>query len=323
MPLEPLAVAREVQKADERIRPYLGETALLPSPVFGEWLGAEVTFKCEHLQPTGSFKVRGALNKLLSLAAGQRAKGVVAASTGNHGAAVAFAARSLAAPCLVFVPETAASTKVEAIRRLGAEIRVFGTDPVEAERRARQFAAETGRSYLSPYNDLQVIAGQGTLAAELERQAGAIDAVIASLGGGGLIAGIAAYLKNLDKDVRVIGCSPLNSAVMIESLKAGRILELPSKLTLSDGTAGGIEPGAVTFELCRDLVDEVLTLTEDEIKEAMRRFMDVHHQLIEGAAGVAVAAALKKGPELAGKRLAVVLCGSNISLEDLRTVLCS
>ncbi|UCH24766.1 MAG: threonine/serine dehydratase [Trueperaceae bacterium] len=322
MSSEPSAVAREVERADERIRPYLAETALLPSPVFGEWLGAEVTFKCEHLQPTGSFKVRGALNKLLSLTEQQRAEGVVAASTGNHGAAVAFAARTLATPCLVFVPETAAPTKVDAIERLGAEIRVFGTDPVEAERRARQVAAETGTSYLSPYNDLQVIAGQGTLAAELERQTGTLDAVIASLGGGGLVAGVAAYLKDLDKDVRVIGCSPHNSAVMIESLKAGRILELPSKPTLSDGTAGGIEPGSVTFELCQALVDEVVTLTEDEIRAAMRRFMDVHHQLIEGAAGVAVAAALKKGSELAGQRVAVVLCGSNISLADLQTVLC-
>ena len=178
-------------------------------------------------------------------------------------------------------------------------------------------------TYVSPYNDPQVIGGQGTIGVELARQLDRIDAIYVALGGGGLVSGIAGYLKSVQPGVQVIGCSPQHSQVMVQSIAAGRILDLPSLPTLSDGTAGGIEAGSITFELCRDLVDDYVTVTEDEIAASLRFFLATHHMLIEGAAAVAVAAYLKTRERWAGTQSNVVLviCGANISLETLQNIL--
>ena len=274
-----------------------------------------------HLQPTGSFKVRGALNKLLALSPEQRERGVVAASTGNHGAAVAWCLTRLHAPGLIFVPENADPSKVQAIERLGAEVRYHGSDCAETEVHARGYAGEQGMTYISPYNDPQVIGGQGTTGVELARQLERIEAVLVSLGGGGLISGIAGYLKSVHPRVRIIGCSPENSMVMIESVRAGRILDLPSKPTLSDGTAGGIEAGAITFELCSTLVDDYVTVTEEEIRVALREYLAARHLLIEGAAAVAIAAYRKLQAQFTEGNVVIVICGANIGLESLKSVL--
>lgn len=175
--------------------------------------------------------------------------------------------------------------------------------------------------YISPYNDPLVIGGQGTIAVELARQLNRIDTIFVALGGGGLISGIAAYLKTLSAPVRVIGCSPHNSPVMIESLKAQHIVAMESLPTLSDGTAGGVEPDAITFALCQQLVDEYALVSEEEIKEAMRLFMETQHMLIEGAAGVALAAFLQQRGKLQGQNVVIVICGANIGLETLKTIL--
>jgi threonine dehydratase len=176
-------------------------------------------------------------------------------------------------------------------------------------------------TYIPPYNDPQVAGGQGTIGVELARQLGQIDAVFVSLGGGGLISGIAGYLKSVHPNIQIIGCSPENSQVMIQSIKAGKILDLPSLSTLSDGTAGGIEAGSITFALCRDLVDEYMTVTEDEIKKSLRLFMETHHMLIEGAAAVAIASYLKTCQQWIGKNVVIIICGGNISLETLKGLL--
>ena len=309
-------MSEDVLKAETRLRPYLPETPLLSSP-----LGENVFVKLETLQPTGSFKVRGALNKLLSLSADQKARGVVTASTGNHGAAVAYALKRLELNGTIFVPENAAPTKVAAIKRLGGEVRVYGDDGVVAERYARAYAAEHKLTYVSPYNDLAVVAGQGTVGVELVRQLDKIDVVLVALGGGGLVSGIAAYLKTVRPNVEIIACSPANSAVMMASVRAGKIVDIPSLPTLSDGTAGGVEAGAVTFEMVKNLVDDYVTVSEDEIKVAMRRFIELHHMLLEGAAGVVVAAYQKLQGRLEGKNVVLVICGANIGLADLRKVL--
>ena len=314
-------IVREVRRAERRIRPYVRETILEHSPVLSELGGANVYCKLENLQHTGSFKARGALSKLLSLTEEQRACGVVTASSGNHGAAVAYSLGKLGATGIVFVPQIADPAKVQAIERLGAEVRFFGQDCAEAEVHARDYAAQHGMVYVSPYNDPQVIGGQGTIGVELVRQLEPIDVVYASLGGGGLISGISALLKSVQPVVQVIGCSPQNSQVMIQSVRAGRILDLPSLPTLSDGTAGGIEPGAITFELCQALVDGYLTVTEEEIRAALLLFVEAHHMLIEGAAAVAVAAYLKSSERFVGKNVVIVICGANISLQTLREVL--
>ena len=191
------------------------------------------------------------MNKLLSLSQEERERGVVTASTGNHGAAVAFGLRHVGAAGIVFVPENAAKSKMANIEMLGAEVRTFGHDSAKTEAYARQFAAQEGMIYISPYNDPQIIAGQGTIGVELVWQLETIDAVFVSVGGGGLISGVAGYLKSRLPQVQIIGCSPQNSQVIIQSVKAGEILDLPSLPTLSDGTAGGVEAGSITFPLCR------------------------------------------------------------------------
>ena len=315
-------VKREVLHAEERIRSHTRQTILEYSPALSELGRANVYCKLENLQHTGAFKARGAMNKLLSLTAEERARGVVTASTGNHGMAVARSLGILSASGIVFVPEEASSSKVQAIERLGAEVRFFGQDCADTEAHAREHAAQNHMTFVSPYNDPQVIGGQGTIAVELTRQLDPIDAVFASLGGGGLVSGIAGYLKSVHPNVQIIGCSPENSQVMIQSVKAGRILDLPSLPTLSDGTAGGIEAGSLTFELCRMLVDEYVTVTEDEIKASLRLFMEAHHMLIEGAAAVAIAAYLKRREGFVGENVVIVICGANIGLETLKEVLC-
>jgi threonine dehydratase len=314
-------IRNEVVQAEKRIRPYVRQTILEYSPALSQQSGAEVYCKLENLQHTGSFKFRGAMNKLLSLTDAVRSKGVVAASTGNHGAAVAYSMQKLDTPGLIFVPENADPSKLAIIKQSGAEVRFFGSDCAETEVHARQYAVQKGMSYVSPYNDLQIIGGQGTIGLELETQLDTIDAAFISLGGGGLISGIAGYLKHANPSIEIVGCSPENSQVMIQSLEAGRIVDIPSLPTLSDGTAGGIEEGAITFEFCQKLVDTYLIVTEDEIRASLLLFMHTHHMMIEGAAAVAIASFMKVHEQYRNKTVVLLICGANIGLETLKQVL--
>lgn len=307
-----------VRDAEGRIRPYIRETELLLSEHFSRMTGARVYLKCENLQHTGSFKARGAFNCMLSLQETEQPAGFVAASTGNHGKGVAYALKQLGAKGVIFMPHGSSTSKVEAIEAMGGKIRFEGDDCIESEHAARAFAAETGLAYVSPYNDERVVAGQGTIAAELERQQESMDAVFVSVGGGGLISGVAGYLKTRDPGIRVYGCSPVNSAVMIDSIGAGEILDLPSEPTLSDATAGGVEPDSITFDLCRRYVDDYVKVTEDEIREGLREFTRAHDSPIEGSAAVALMACAKSSLELQDKNVVVILCGGNINPETLR-----
>ena len=311
----------DIALAAQRISSYVRETPLEPSPYFSDVCGANVMMKLENLQHTSSFKLRGAINKLLCLPSETRSRGCVAASSGNHGAAVSYALRALGARGIVFVPEGTSTTKVDAIKRFGAEVQIFGTDGLDTELEARRFAQAEDMPYVSPYNDLDVIAGQGTVAVELAQQCRELDAVFVAVGGGGLIGGIGAFLKSVRPDIRIVSCQPAASPVMTESLRANEIVDMPSEPTLSDGTAGGIEPGSVTFDLCRRVVDDFVLVDEEAIADAMRQFIDSHHQLLEGAAGVALGGVLEKRADYAEANAAVVICGGNISRETLRRVL--
>lgn len=313
---------KEILRAAQRINGHVRQTRLEYSPYFSQLVGGNVYFKLENLQVTGSFKARGAMNKLLALSPEQLPLGAVAASSGNHGAAVSYGLNRLGMAGTVFVPDIASPTKVDAIRSYGADVAFHGNDSSVTEVYARQYAADKGMVYVSPYNDPLVVAGQGTIGLEIANALDAVDAVFVSLGGGGLISGIAGYLKAVQPTVRMVACSPDNSKVMAESVAAGEILDLESLPTLSDGTAGGVEPGAITFDLCRSLLDDFPIVSEAEIAAAMRLFMKHHHMLIEGAAGVAIAALLQMKAEMEGKTAVVVICGANISLDTLRSILC-
>lgn len=307
--------------AANRIDAHIRETPLDYSTALSEMSGANVYLKLENLQHTGSFKLRGAFNKLLSLTPDERQAGGVAASSGNHGAAIAYAMSKLGVKGVIFVPEKTSSTKVDAIKRAGGDVRFFGKDGLDTEVHAREYADENNMVYLSPYNDADVIAGQGTCGVEIARQLADIDAVFIAVGGGGLISGAGSFLKSVNPAITVVACQPLASAVMTESVKAGEILDLPSSPTLSDGTAGGIEAGAITFDICRDLVDEYQVVTEDQIAEAMCAFIDAHHMLPEGAAGVAIAGLLANTEPYQGKNVVIIICGGNISRETLKKVI--
>ncbi len=311
-------LANEIERAAERIAPHSRTTYLQHSGHYSSKAGANVFFKCENLQVTGSFKVRGALNKILSLSASELDRGVVTASTGNHGAAVAYALGIREASGTVCVPNGASESKLANIRRLGASIEAFGEDSIEAESRAREIANETGAVWVSPYNDPLVIAGQGTVGHEIFGQLEEADAVFAAVGGGGLISGIGAFLKARRPEIEIIGCSPENSKVMQESVRAGRVLDLPSMPTLSDGSAGGVEAGSITLGLCSRYVGRWVSVTEDEIRESLVEFIDSEHQLIEGSAAVAIASYLKTSERYKGKNVVIVLCGGNIGASTIK-----
>jgi threonine dehydratase len=314
--------AQQAREAALRIHGLVHETPLVHSSAFSDITGASVHFKLENRQTTGSFKLRGATNRLMTLVDEQRAKGCVAASSGNHGAAVACAMRKLGMSGVIFVPEQTSTAKVEAIRRYGGEVFFFGTDGLDTEQHAREFADRNDMLYLSPYNDSQVIAGQGTCGVELVKQLPDIDAVFVAVGGGGLIAGVGAVLKDYDPNIRVIACQPEASPVMARSIEAGRVIEMQSEPTLSDGTAGGIEVDAVTFPLNQLVVDEFVLVDEAAIASAMRLYMDREGDTIEGAAGVAVAGMLALRDSIIGQNVAVIICGGNISdakLEEVRS----
>ena len=316
-----IAVADAAHRAASRIDGIIRETPLVSSAALSAATGADVFLKLENLQHTGSFKLRGASNRLLTLTPEQRAAGCVAASSGNHGAGLAYAMRELGVSGVIFVPEQTSATKLAAIEALGADVRHYGTDGLDTEQHARRYAAERGMFYVSPYNDAEVVAGQGTCGVELVRQLPAIDAAFVAVGGGGLLSGVGSVLRAHNENVQLFACQPQASAVMSKSVAAGRVLDLPSDPTLSDGTAGGVEPDSITFAYCCELADEFVLVSEAEIAAAMRLYHAAHDDVIEGAAGVAIAALLRKSEAVQRMRVAVIICGANISPETLDAVL--
>lgn len=310
----------EVLAAAARLRGRLVETPLVPSPWLSARLGAEVRFKLENVQITGSFKARGAMNTLLLLSASERARGVVAASCGNHGLGVAHAARQLGCQATIYVPETTLPTKRAAIEALGARVVPFATDCVETEGRARADADASGRPYVSPYNDLRVVAGQGTIAEEILRQWPEVEVVYVTVGGGGLISGMAGYGKRAKPGVEWVGCSPAQSPAMEECVRRGGIVDVPCGDTWSDSTHGGVEQGAVTFPWCRDLVDRWRQCDEASIERAMREALAHQKLLVEGAAAVAMACC-EQDPELRSRRACVLICGGNLPWEKLQRLM--
>ena len=311
-------VKHAVEQATLRLTPHVRHTPLEWSFVLSDAGNCTAFLKLENWQVTGSFKVRGAINTLLTLAPGEADKGIMVASTGNHGLAVAYALQRLGMQGTIYLPHNASSQKIMMLQRYGVPLRLYGRDAEETEAYARAESERRGQVYISPYNDPHIIGGQGTIAAEVLQELSAIDYIFVAVGGGGLIAGIAGYLKAMSPQVTVVGCLPRNSPVMYESIKAGRIIRIPTQPTVSDGTAGGIEPGALTLALCQHYVDEWVLVDEREIHQAMRLIFEHHRLVVEGAAGVAIAAFLQSKAVLAGKQVVVVVCGGNIDVATFK-----
>ena len=311
-----------IDEAANRIEPHVLRTPLLMSDPLSERHGADIAIKCEHLQRTGSFKVRGSANVVHSLPPDLAAEGVITASSGNHGIGVATAAASRGFACTIYLPEGAAPSKIAQIRRLGAEIvLVEGTDTSRAEMAARRAAEERGITYVSPYNDPRIIAGQGTIGKEILEDGAAPDAVVVSVGGGGLISGIATWIKASSPSTLVIGASAANDRAMAASIDAGEIITPHFEPTFSDGTAGGLEDDTITFDICRALVDRWVDISELEIARAVASMVDDHHHLVEGAAGVALAAATHFADTNPGTRVVAVSCGANVGATALEAML--
>ena len=304
----------------QRIRPYVRETPLQHSPGLAEATGATVYLKLENVQETGAFKLRGAANKLLSLSREEAARGIVAASTGNHALAVATMGSKLGIPVEIFVSEHIHPRKRSRIEGLNARVRAIAGDALAAELAARREGERSGRPYVSPYNDPVIIEGQGTLAVEVLQQlavlgAGRPDAVFVAVGGGGLVGGIGTHVREASPGTGIVGCWPANSPALHACIQAGAIIEVPEKPTFSTSTAGGVEPGAITLPICRRVIDRDILVSEDEILDATRRVFRQDGQLIEGAAGVAVAAYLQSAGDYAGKTVVIIVCGGNVDPE--------
>ncbi len=311
----------DIEKAAQRIEDDILNTPLIRSNWLSDVCQGDIWLKLESEQHTGSFKARGSLNKLLWLKEQKSEALPITASTGNHGLGFARALHLLGIKGKIFLPTNAVESKVEAIKRYDADLEFYGEDPYTTEMHARKTAEENGWVYVSPYNDEQVIAGQGTIGREILNALPHPDAVLATVGGGGLISGIGTWLKQNSPQTKVIGCQPENSPEMAVSVRADEYREVETKPTLSDGSAGGFERDAITFDLCKKLVDEFILLSEDEIKEAIRLMIKNHSKLIEGAAAVAVAPVLKHPEKFQDQTTVIVICGANISYSKLQEVI--
>jgi threonine dehydratase len=310
----------KVPEAYRRIESDIRRTPLERSEPLSREFGADVHVKWECDQITGSFKLRGALNKLRSLGPEERARGVVSASTGNHGLAISHAAKLEGIGLKLFLPETVAEVKKKRIEALGVDVEIAGESCDRAEAVAREFAARHGRVFVSPYNDRDIVFGAGTTGLELAAGLARFDDVLVPVGGGGLIAGIAGYLKAVRPGVRIVGVEPETSAFMAASLAAGRLIGIDERESVADAVAGGIEPGSITFPICRDLVDAIEVVPEALIVRALVLVRERHGRMIEGAGALPFAALLRSPAQWAGRTVVAVVSGGNISPGRFRAV---
>ena len=314
-----MQIHQEVLKAENRIRKFIRKTPIEFSPYLSKLCNCNVYLKLESEQLTGSFKIRGAFNKLLSCK-NELNNGFITASTGNHGKAVAYVSKMLNIKGTVYVPTKVSQTKLEAIKIYGINIKKYDGTSGKTEIHARRVAEKQKIQFISPYNDIDIAAGQGTVGYEVWGQLQNIDAIFVCIGGGGLISGVAGYLKHKNKNLKVFGCEPRNSCAMSASIKVGNVIEVEHKPTLSDGSAGGIEPGSITFDFCKKYVDEYIQVSEKEIKNAMIFMIEKHHKIIEGAAAVPIASLIKKKNLHRNKNIVVVLSGSGVGIDVIREV---
>jgi len=309
-----------IEQARARLRPTLFETPCAYSQTLSELTGTRCFVKLENLQMTGSFKERGAANLLLQLDDAERARGVVAASAGNHGLAVAFHAARIGIPATIVMPDAAPLIKVTSARRHRAEVILQGEDFDQAYERALALATVRGAVFVHPFDDPRVIAGQGTLGLELLDQQPELDAIVVAIGGGGLAAGVGVAVKARRPRVKVIGVQAEVMAAMCRSLEASRRGSVPPAATLADGIAVR-QVGELTFDLVRQYVDRVVTVSEEELAKAVLLLLEIEKTVVEGAGAAPLAALLHRDLGLGGARVALVLSGGNIDVTMLSRII--
>lgn len=309
----PVSLA-DIEHAANRIRDHVTRTPLVHSPALSKLAGQLIHLKLETRQPIGAFKLRGATNAILSLDAVTRERGLVTASTGNHGRAVAYAARALGVPATICMSSLVPANKVDAIRALGADIRIVGISQDDAQDEVERLVASRGLTPIPPFDHADVVAGQGTIGLEIVEDLPDLSTVLIPLSGGGLAGGIAVAVKASRPQARIIGISMERGAAMHASIAASRPVAVREEESLADSLGGGIGlANRLTFALCRDLLDEIVLLTEAEIAAGIRHASRQEGQIVEGAGAVGIAAILAGKVELSGPTVAV-LSGSNIDL---------
>jgi len=311
----------DIEAARERIRGGIYESPCVESIPLSQLTGAHIHCKLDYLQRTGSFKERGARNALLQLASAQRERGVIAASAGNHALGVAYHGALLGIPVTVVMPKFASLLKVTNCRHLGATVVLHGADLSDARVEAEALAARDGLTFIHPYDNAQVMAGQGTIALEILEQTPGVQAIVAPVGGGGLLAGIGTVVKARKPDVRVVGVEPVHAACLTAALAAGHPVTVTLSSTLADGLAVS-QAGAQPFEVLRRVVDQVVTVDEAAIALAVLRLIELEKSVVEGAGAAPLAAFLAgKLDALKGMDVVLVLCGGNIDLTILDRVI--
>lgn len=312
---------RDIYIARNRISLLSRKTPLVYSSHLSERIGSSVYLKLESLQETGSFKIRGAINKLLTLSKDEKARGVIVFSTGNHGRAVAYVARQLGIKAVICLSKRVPKYRVDAMRQFGADVAQHGESQDEAYEHALTLQEERGFTMINPFDDHLIIAGQGTIGLEILEDLPSVDTAIIPVSGGGLIAGIALALKSADPKIHIIGVSMDCAPAMYQSLKAGKPVEVEEKDSMADALLGGIGlDNKYTFPMVRDYVDDLILVSEQEIAEGMFFAFDKHCLVIEGAAAVGISALLYKKALGLGKNVVVILSGGNVDISLLTDI---
>jgi threonine dehydratase len=311
----------DIYLAKRRVGRWARRTPMTRSKYLGDLTGGDVLLKLENQQLTGSFKIRGAANKLLTLKDKEKGCGVVTASSGNHAQGLGYIARELGIGATIVVPENTPRAKIKAIMEYNVDLIIHGEEYMDAESKAYQLAKEHDSTYVSAYNDSEIIAGQGTVGLEMLEERPELDYVLVPIGGGGLISGIATVWKEVT-DAEIIGVQSVASPVMYERIRKGEIVELNLDDSYAEGLHGGIEAGSVTFDICQKLVDDFILVREDTILDAIYSLILEHRLIVEGAGAVGVAAVMENPRKFMDKNVGIVISGGNIDSELLKLVIC-
>jgi threonine dehydratase len=318
-----MLTVQDIEDARHAIRRWIKRTPVVRSRFLSNRCNGEVYLKLENTQITNSFKIRGALTKMLNMSPEQLGRGVVTASAGNHGLAVAFGAQKLATHATIILPTRTPQVKVDKIRAHNPTLILHGSVYDEAEQKAQDLATNECLTYISPYNDQLVIAGQGTIGLEILERVADVDTILVPLGGGGLISGMAIAVKSIKPLVTIVGVQSKASPVMYESLKAGKIVDVPIKDSIADGLHGGVEKGTITLRIITAYVNHVLLVRERTIRRAIYLLWENERQVVEGAGAASIAPILENPAMFRGKTTVAVISGGNIDDNQFQKILAS